>query len=760
MSLLNVTFKLIFTNAFARPTHSFPNITMLGRAASSFANNHHNNVQQPLSMNGKLSNIQKQPMTVNNSKRKFERSSSNLAALHQQQEFDENLFDFGDDDDIRAEVYSSSEIKYPSLPPVPSQPKPSQKHPVSSATVPWSSSPQSHLQKPALPKIEPKPIEREDQAGPAKKRRKLPWAAEQDAELQASTHLVRPNSDFTPLPKDKDSGQKYPWNKTASAVKEEQKEMRKKFGTKQTAIKLTGIAGTTVQKTTPSTHLSEEQRAVARAVVDGGKSVFFTGSAGTGKSVLMKAIIAQLRMKYRRDADRLAITASTGLAACVIEGSTIHSWAGIGLGKEPAQELAKKIRRNAKTKSKWMRTKVLIIDEISMVDGELFDKLENIARIIRGNGRPFGGIQLVVTGDFFQLPPVPERNQVAKFAFDATTWKTCIELTILLTHVFRQKDPTFANMLNEMRLGKLSTSTIAEFRKLSRPLDFKDDVEATELFPTRNEVDSANNGRMTRLDGQLMTYMATDGGVADLAVRNRVLANFMAPEKLTLKKGAQVMLIKNIDTQLVNGTLGKVLCFMDEATWITYKGDEDSYRAAYREGMSDDEDTKVAREKFNAARFKNQDPGSTPTYWPMVRFPLADGTVRDILCPPEEWKTESAQNEVVATRKQVPLILAWALSIHKAQGQTLNRVKVDLGKVFERGQAYVALSRATSQAGLQVLRFDAKKVMVHPKVTTFYQELTSIHDHAAKTKKQTLLTQDGKEIIDLDDEERVHAQAY
>lgn len=750
---------LAYKSALIRSSLAIRNDAMLSRAVCT-AKSHH----QPLSSNSTSSNIQRQPSLINSAnnpnKRKLERSSSTLAALHQQQEFDENLFELGDDDDIHAEVYSSAEIKYPTLPPLPSQTR-TQNFPASSAPVVWSSSPLSHLQNPPPPKIEVKPVIQEEQAGPEKKRRKLPWPKEEDAKLQASTHLIRPTSgNFTPLPKDKSNGEKYPWNKTASAVKEGQKEMRKQHGTKQTAIKMNGMTGVTVQKNMPSTHLSEEQRAVARAVVDEGRSVFFTGSAGTGKSVLMKAIISQLRSKYRREADRLAVTASTGLAACVIEGSTIHSWAGIGLGKEPATELAKKIRRNAKTKTKWMRTKVLIIDEISMVDGELFDKLENIARIIRGNGRPFGGIQLVITGDFFQLPPVPERNQVAKFAFDATTWKTCIELTILLTHVFRQKDPVFANMLNEMRLGKLSPNSIAEFRKLSRPLDFKDAVEATELFPTRNEVDNANNGRMTRLDGQLMTYMATDGGIADLAARNRVLANFMAPEKLTLKKGAQVMLIKNIDTQLVNGTLGKVLCFMDEATWMTYKGDEDTYRAAYREGRSDDEDTKAAREKFNVARFKNQEAGAPATYWPMVRFPLADGTVRDILCPPEEWKTESAQNEVIATRKQVPLILAWALSIHKAQGQTLNRVKVDLGKVFERGQAYVALSRATSQAGLQVLRFDAKKVMVHPKVTTFYQELSSIHDHATKNKKQTLLNQNGQEVIDIEeDDELAYAHA-
>ena len=137
-------------------------------------------------------------------------------------------------------------------------------------------------------------------------------------------------------------------------------------------------------------------------VVEKQKSVFFTGSAGTGKSVLLREIIASLRKKHFKEPDRVAITASTGLAACNIGGVTLHSFAGIGIGNNSIPELVKKIKRNPKAKHRWMRTKVLIIDEVSMVDGDLFDKLEAVARELRKNGRPFGGIQLVITGDFFQ----------------------------------------------------------------------------------------------------------------------------------------------------------------------------------------------------------------------------------------------------------------------------------------------------------------------------------------------------------------------
>jgi ATP-dependent DNA helicase PIF1 len=242
---------------------------------------------------------------------------------------------------------------------------------------------------------------------------------------------------------------------------------------------------------------------------------------------------------------------------------------------------------------------------------------------------------------------------------------------------------------------------------------------------------------MRSLSGQEMRFDAVDGGVSDLNIRSKMLANFMAPEQLSLKKGAQVMLIKNIDNQLVNGSLGKVQAFMDEATFHVYKDEEETFLQAQEPEGGDDEDEKAkARAKIAQMRMKNAGDGAV-RYWPMVRFALPDGTYRSLLCQPEEWKTENQQGEITAKRSQVPLILAWALSIHKAQGQTLNRVKVDLRKVFERGQAYVALSRATSQEGLQVLGFDQRKVMVHPKVIQFYEKLGSAEGLVKKPTKPT-----------------------
>ena len=667
--------------------------------------------------------------------------------------------------------------------------------PESSAPLPWSSSPLEHYSSSTRPFVakhftyKPPNITQAVQNGPpppqaqlqaraqaqtrAKaqaqpaKRRTLPWLnqGDQAENMQdEATHSTAPAKsrfktktaiESTPNPRD---GKKsmYPWNTTASAVKEHQRKHREE--NKKAAINIKKNEGSEESiRTAKSSHqrparvfLSEEQQHVLDLVLEQKKSVFFTGSAGTGKSVLMREIIAALRKKYQREPDRVAVTASTGLAACNVGGVTLHSFAGIGLGKEDTPELVRKIKKNQKAKHRWMRTKVLIVDEVSMVDGELFDKLESIARQIRNNGRPFGGIQLVITGDFFQLPPVPENGRAAKFAFDAATWNTSVEHTIGLHHVFRQKDPSkrlvcqmhmivtnvsavFAGMLNEMREGRLQPSSIQAFRSLSRPLSFGDELVATELFPTRNEVESANTTRLKSLQGQESAYEARDGGaIIDKAQRDRLLQNCMAPESISLKKGAQVMLIKNVDESLVNGSLGQVVAFMDERQFDTYTAQD---YASQPDGTSPStSDPSTAAPSGEPTQKKIIDSITTARRWPVVRFMIADGTSRDLLCQPETWKVELPNGEVQASRNQIPLILAWALSIHKAQGQTLERVKVDLGKVFEKGQAYVALSRATNMRGLQVLRFDPKKVVAHERVRTFYGNLQKVELEAKEGK--------------------------
>ena len=265
-------------------------------------------------------------------------------------------------------------------------------------------------------------------------------------------------------------------------------------------------------------------------------------------------------------------------------------------------------------------------------------------------------------------------------------------------------------------------------------------------FPTRNEVDTANNTRMRNLGGSSWDFRAEDGGqIADKVQRDKLLSNCMAPPLITLKKGAQVMLIKNIDDQLVNGSVGKVVAFMDERTFDHYHEDEDGFQALEANPDQQLDNGTLSKSKQRIREMINKDiVGGTSQKWPLVRFPQADGTSRDLLCQREMWKIELPNGEVQASRSQIPLILAWALSIHKAQGQTLDKVKVDLGKIFEKGQAYVALSRATCQEGLQILRFDPKKVMAHQKVRSFYDSLYGI-DELSKGGRAEVKTTKGRE---------------
>ncbi|KAF8626589.1 hypothetical protein AX15_004789 [Amanita polypyramis BW_CC] len=458
-----------------------------------------------------------------------------------------------------------------------------------------------------------------------------------------------------------------------------------------------------------SVFLSQEQSQIKALAVEGEKSLFYTGSAGTGKSVLLREIIKALRKKHVKAPDAVAITASTGIAACNIGGVTIHSFAGIGLGIEKAEELARKVRLNKRATLRWLRTKILIIDEISMVEADLFDKLAQVGSIVRRNSQPFGGIQIIVTGDFFQLPPVTKNGQV-KFAFEAECWSKAIKYTFNLTRVFRQRDQEFVSMLNEMRFGRLSAISIQRFKELSRPLEYKDGLEATELFPRREDVDRSNSGRISRLQTQTQLYQSKDSGsLRDPKQKQKILANFMAPETLSLRIDCQVMLIKNVDETLVNGSMGRVVKFVDPVVYSREQGQD------------------VTIPGSNGTKKPVSSAGGK--LYPVVEFLMPNGATRSSLVMPEVWKVELPDGEVQVSRTQVPLILAWAMSIHKSQGQTLERVKVDLARVFEKGQAYVALSRATSLEGLQVLHFDPRKVLAHPKVTQWSKTLDTLTVH-------------------------------
>ncbi|SCV04864.1 LANO_0G13102g1_1 [Lachancea nothofagi CBS 11611] len=529
--------------------------------------------------------------------------------------------------------------------------------------------------------------------------------------------------------------------------------------------------------------LSEEQESVIELAKQG-YNLFYTGSAGTGKSVLLRVLIKTLRRKY--GAGSVAVTASTGLAACNIGGITVHSFAGVGLAIGDGKSLLKKVRRSKKHVVRWSTISALVIDEVSMIDGELLDKLDYIAKSLRRNQSPFGGIQVILSGDFFQLPPVNKNNEVkTNFAFHAEAWKEAIDATIMLQKVFRQQgDSAFVKMLNEMRMGNISPETEIEFKRLCRPLQ-DDDIIPAELYSTRNEVERANISRLNGLPGGCHTYNAIDGGdMKDEATKQKLLSNFLAPKELKLKIGAQVMMIKNMDETLVNGSLGKIIDFIDQRTYMFYErvrnepeietselelmrqgkvkmndphDDDDLNQKVIRKKMMKDSfckaDSQVPHEKLDESIFdflltatkdlsdsqrtnierkkvllEEIRASSSGRKLPFVRFLTPDGSSRLVLVQPEDWAIEDEHQKPLVSRIQLPLMLAWALSIHKSQGQTLPKVKVDLRRIFEKGQAYVALSRAVSRDGLQVLNFNKTKVQAHESVMEFYQTLTSAYE--------------------------------
>lgn len=571
--------------------------------------------------------------------------------------------------------------------------------------------------------------------------------------------------------------------------------------------------------------LSAEQEYVLQ-LAKKGVSIFFTGSAGTGKSVLLRSIIKELKHMHGNQA--VAVTASTGLAACNIGGITVHSFVGFGLGKGSASDLLRTVRRNRKAKLRWNYTKVLVIDEISMIDGALFDKIDHIARNIRRKNIPFGGLQLIVCGDFYQLPPVSktevqkdgsEVKQSATFAFESKSWDESIKSKIILKEVFRQKgDQTFIDILNDMRHGIVSPAAEAELARLSRPLSCPAGIVPTELYSTRFEVDSANNMKLAKLRGSARVFEAKDGGSLPPPIRAMMLSNFLAPQRLFLKLNAQVMCIKNYDETLVNGSLGKVIAFLDRDTYMCSQLNReapdihfDEFQSILRkkkvelavskkeeeEGAPLDPETKekITQEIEAASQtlldsvfnFFDEDDGaqevktehhikledstdaevkpetqmtmeeiiaenrrrksefirqvqqnSKGEKYPLVRFLNPDGvTTRDVLVEPEQWDiADDHSGEVFASRIQLPLMLAWALSIHKSQGQTLQKVKVDLTRIFENGQAYVALSRAVSREGLQVINFSKLKVKTHEIVESFYDTLSTSEDLAGTRGKK------------------------
>lgn len=439
--------------------------------------------------------------------------------------------------------------------------------------------------------------------------------------------------------------------------------------------------------------LNDEKKEASKHILRG-QNVFVSGSAGTGKSFLLRYVIQELIKRHGEDA--VAVTAPTGIAAINVNGMTVHGFAGIGLGHGDTDKLIQKVLKNKLATERWRNCKVLIIDEVSMLERRLFEQLDEIARFLRNSDEPFGGIKLILVGDFLQLPPV-QKGGDKEFAFQSPLWEAAglhlDSAMIYLEKVERQTDPDFARFLNEVRLGVLSRGF--QERLLACQVNRKPlptgGIIPTKLYAINAQVDKENTERLNELPGEVITISAVDQW-KERPVRSadaRALiegVEDVIPSRIDLKVGAQVMLLRNRarlalqgnklakGPSLVNGSRGKIISFTESVTM----------------------------------------PGMTV---PVVEF---DNGLRTTIGPVEfEYFVPGLSGKIV--RFQLPLKLAWATTVHKSQGSTLTCAQLMLDRVFDFGQVYVALSRVTNLDGLWLSTpILPRHVKANPLVLDFY----------------------------------------
>lgn len=411
-----------------------------------------------------------------------------------------------------------------------------------------------------------------------------------------------------------------------------------------------------------------------------GKNVFLTGAAGSGKTYVLNKYIEYLK----RHSVCTAVTASTGIAATHLQGMTIHSWSGIGVKDYVDKKELEKLATNVRIKDHYLKTKVLIIDEISMLHPHQLDMVNTIAQHILKSEQPFGGMQVVLCGDFFQLPPVSSSPSGEKiFAFESAAWQNSFFHTCYLHEQHRQGDDPLLDVLNQIRSGTAGehTKVILRTRYKKEP---QSSVKATKLYSRNINVDTINESQLLAIASTEKSFTMETKGHSGLV--EGLKKSCLAPEELHLKVGAEVMFIKNDQYgDYVNGTRGIVTGFAKSAQG-----------------------------------------------WPIVE--TFDGSI--ITAYPEEWKFED-NGKVTATITQVPLRLAWAITIHKSQGMTLDAVEIDLGDAFEPGMGYVALSRVRRLDGLKLMNLNDMALRVHPKILR-HDETFKMDSDATTAYLQTL----------------------
>lgn len=392
---------------------------------------------------------------------------------------------------------------------------------------------------------------------------------------------------------------------------------------------------------------------LALAILLSGRSALLTGAAGTGKTHLLNTFIAQARKRGKK----VSVTATTGLAATHLGGNTIHSWSGIGVNDHLPNnffERLSKTRRDVISK-----TDVLIIDEISMLHDFRLDMIDKVLRTVRENDRPFGGIQLVMSGDFFQLPPVNRPNeQGGGFVVYSDAWQELQPAVLYLERQYRQNDERLLEILTALRTGDVRRRHVEVL--LARTEIEPPDDDITELHTVNVDVDDINIQKLAELPGEERSYQQTTTG-SKIYVEN-LQRSVLAPENLVIKLGALVMAVKNSPQKLyANGSIGTVVDF------------------------------------------------EPLTEYPVVEF--RDG--RRVTMVPDVWELRDGERKR-ASISQVPLRLAWAITVHKSQGMTLDAAKIDLRKAFVEGMGYVALSRVRDLDNLYLYGINRRALEVSP----------------------------------------------
>lgn len=426
------------------------------------------------------------------------------------------------------------------------------------------------------------------------------------------------------------------------------------------------------------------------ALIDNGNNIFITGGAGVGKSYTLNKI----KEKYK---EKLHITSTTGISAINVNGQTIHSWAGIGIVDKPVNEVVKQIKKKATLYKTILCCDMLAIDEISMLDSFTFTYINEVLKAVRENDKPFGGIQVLIFGDFFQLPPVRMEEDGKDFCFNSQAWNELNLKTIILKEVKRQSEKELSEALNNVRIDKTSAEDLKVFYKRDVEPDYKAPKDILQIFGTNADADAYNDKCFNEIPERPYTYVAkdelyiyndigepsvtilntkdiTDKNVSkyDLMALKKFNEDCKAPEKLELKEGCRVMLLKNIDVKrgLANGSCGTI---------------------------------------------KQLTSGSIDI--------LFDNGVRANMLPVEFEYIKEGRTKI--KRTQYPLRLAYGITIHKSQGMTFDKLVVNFNKIFDYGQAYVALSRTKTLEGLIIRGFDHNKIIANKKVVDFYKQLES-----------------------------------